>query len=157
MKINEAREALALTLTDIAKDAEQKGLTAETKCFIADRDLAELSNENTDSAVIIAGEILVGVQGSEQKLLLECAVCINDGEVAPEDMLREVNTMRESMKELCEKLDEKGSAEEAFAAVAPEEEPPAPERVYDNKRFYISCGIGAVIILVLVLIIGGLF
>ena len=71
MNVTEAREALALTLTDIAKAAEEKGLSAETKCFIADRDLAELSDENTDSAVIIAGEILVGVQGSEQKIAIK--------------------------------------------------------------------------------------
>ena len=120
MNIKEAREALALTLTDIAGGAIEKGLTAQTKCFIADHDLNELSDDNIGSAVLIAGEILVGTEGSEEKLLLECAVCVNDGEVTSEDMLREVNTLRESMKELCEKLDEKGNAEEAFAAVVPE-------------------------------------
>ena len=157
MKINEAREALALTLTDIAKIAEQKELSAETKCFIADRDLNELSDENAASAVLIAGEILVGADDSEEKLLLECAVCVNDGEVTSEDMLREVNTMRESMRELCEKLDEKGNAKDAFIAVSPEEEAPVPPRVYDNKNFYIACGIGACVIIALLLIIGGLF
>lgn len=157
MNVTEAREALALTLTDIAKAAEEKGLSAETKCFIADRDLNELPEDNTSSAVIIAGEILIGANDSEQKLLLECAVSVNDGEVAPDDMLREVNTLRESMKELCDKLDEKGNAEDAFVAVSPEEEMPEPPRVYDNKRFYISCGIGALALLTLVLIIGALF
>ena len=157
MNIKEAREALALTLTDIAGGAIEKGLTAQTKCFIADHDLNELSDDNIGSAVLIAGEILVGTEGSEQKLLLECAVCVNDGEVTSEDMLREVNTLRESMKELCEQLDEKGNAEEAFAAVVPEEELPEPPRVYDNRRFYIACGVGALVLVALILIVGGLF
>ena len=157
MNINEAREALALTLTDIAGAAIEKGLTAETKCFIADHDLNELSDERIASAVLIAGEILIGEEGSEEKLLLECAVSVNDGEVTSEDMLREVNTLRESMKDLCDKLDEKGNAKDAFTAVTPEEEIPEPPRVYDNKRFYIACGVGALVIIALVLIVGGLF
>ena len=157
MNIKEAREALALTLTDIAGAAIEKGLTAETKCFIADHDLNELSDETIASAVLIAGEILIGEDGSEEKLLLECAVSVNDGEVTSEDMLREVNTLRESMKDLCDKLDEKGNAKDAFTAVTPEEEIPEPPRVYDNKRFYIACGVGALVIIALVLIVGGLF
>ena len=157
MNINEAREALALTLTDIAKSATDKGLTAETECFIADHDLNRLSDDTLDRAVIIAGEILVGASDSEEKLLLECAVGINDGEVAPEDMLREVNTLRGSMKELCERLDEKESATEAFESVVPEEELPEQPKVYDNKRFYIACGVGALVLIALVLIVGGLF
>lgn len=157
MNIHEAREALALTLTDIAGQAAAKGLETETKCFVADHDLNELSDENIAAAVLIAGEIVIAAPNSEQKLLLECAVSVNDGDVTPEDMLREVNTLRESMKDFCDSLDEKGNAEDAFAAVAPEEEEPEAPRVYDNKRFYIACGVGAIVLIALMLIIGGLF
>ena len=157
MNIKEAQEALTLTLEDVAKSAAERGLTATVECFTADRDLNRISDGNTDAAVIIAGEITVGAPDSEEKLLLECAVGINNGEVIPEDMLREVDTIRESMKELCETFDEKGNAAEAFAAMLPEEEEPEQPRVYDNKRFYIACGIGAVVLIALVLIIGALF
>ena len=157
MTIVEAREALRLALEDIAKSATEKQLTADVKCFIADHDLTELAPENFEKAALVAGEILVGAANSEEKLMLECALSVTDGEISSDEILREVNTVRESMKELCEKLDESENPSEAFLAVAPEEEIPEPAHTYDNKRFYIACGIGAAVLIALVLIIGAIF
>ena len=157
MTVIEAREALTLTLRDIAGGATEKNLTADIRCFIADHDLNALSDDNLAEAALVAGEITIGKDDIEEKLVLECAVSVNDGEVSSEEMLREVNVMRDSMKELCEKMNESESAADAFNAVVPEEEAPAPVHVYDNKKFYIACGIGAAVLIVLVLLIGGLF
>ena len=157
MNITEARDALALTLEDISKKVTEKGLTADIKCFIADHDLVELTPDNLTDAALIAGEITVSAPGAEEKLVLECAVSVTDGDVSSEEMQREVNVMRESMRELCEKLDEASSPEDAFTAVVPEEEEPAPVHVYDNKRFYIACGVGAAALILLILLIGGIF
>lgn len=157
MTVIEARDALLLALEDISKKAIEKGLTADVKCFIADHDLNELSPDDLSKAALVSGEISVGTEKSEEKLVLECALSITDGDISSEEMLREVNVMRCSMTELCEKLDETGSAEEAFTAVAPEEEIPEAPRTYDNKRFYIACSIGAAALIVLILIIGALF
>ena len=157
MKIIEARDALAVTLDSISKQAAEKNLTVNVRCFIADHDLNELSEEDLGKAALIAGEIAVNEAGSEEKLLLECALSITEGEVSAEEMLREVATIRESMKELCEKLDEAESTSEAFDAVLPEPEEPEPIHVYDNKKFYIASAIGAGVIILLVLLIGGLF
>ncbi len=157
MTVIEARDALSLALEDISKKAVEKGLTADIKCFIADHDLIELTPDDISKAALISGEISVGTEKSEEKLILECALSITDGDVSPEEMLREVNVMRDSMNELCEKLDETGNAEDAFTAVSPEERIPEVPRTYDNKRFYIACSIGAAALIVLILIIGALF
>ena len=157
MTVIEAREALALTLKDIAANATEKNLNADTKCFIADHDLLELSEDNCADAALVAGEITISQDGLEEKLVLECAVSVTDGEVSSEEMLREVNVIRESMRELCEKINETDSAEDAFNAIVPEEEAPTMPKIYDNKRFYIACGIGAATLIALVLLIGALF
>ena len=153
MKITESIEALQEALLSIAKSAEERGLKTEVKCFAADNDLVELEQESPRAA-LVAGELTVKSDG-EDKIILECALSVIDGEVSSEEMLSEVNTLRESMKDLCNKFDESGSADGMFNAVAKEHEVPMPEeKVYDNKKFYIYGGIAVAVVLILVLLLG---
>ncbi|MBQ9071175.1 MAG: hypothetical protein IJY23_07520 [Clostridia bacterium] len=152
MKITESRVALYGALKDVSGLAEERGITAEVKCFIADHDLCEISEDNLGAAALVSGEITLFAEGSDKKMILECALSITDGEVSPDEMLREVTAVRDNMKQILEKLDETKDVEKAFASFEPEEEPVADEPKYDNKKFYIYAGLAVAVILLLVLL-----
>ena len=153
MNITEAKSALYNALKNVSEDAASRGMTAEVKCFVADHDLTEVS-EDSPKAVLIAGEITVtSDEKKDKEILLECAISVEDGEVANDEILREVNTIRASMKEVCDTFDTVGSAEGTFDSIEKEQEVPMPEeKVFDNKQFYIWGSIAAAAVLLLVLI-----
>ena len=135
MKIIESRDALLHAILDVAKSAEEHGLSAEAKCFIADHDLAPLSDGACESAALIAGEITVSSPETEEKIVLECALSITEGEVSADEMLREVNTIRDNMREIIEKVHEYGNAKDAFAEMCKTDEPEDAVQTFDNKNF----------------------
>lgn len=149
MNIKEAYEALSRTLCDIESIATKKGLVAESKCTVTDRDLVKIEDEGEYDALaaLIAGEVAVGAEGSEKKILLECAISITDGNVFDDEMINEIRILRENVQQLCEKIDE-SNVKESFAALckeeAGEEDKPAPVR--SNKAFYIGslCVLGII-------------
>lgn len=152
MNINEAREALTLALNNIAEDAKGKGLDTGVKCFIANHDLCEISNDNSIEASIVAGEITLISTSTEKKMILECAVSVSDGEVSSEELLNEVNSVRNNMKEILDKLNSASDAEEAFSSFEPNEETIPESPRYNNKNFYIASGVAVAIILLLILL-----
>ena len=154
MNITEAKNALCEALKNVCEDAENRGMKTEVKCFVADHDLNEVS-EDSPKAQLISGEITVTSDENQEKaILLECALSVEDGEVSNEEMLREVNTMRQSMKEVCNTFDEVGSAESTFTSIEKEQEVPMPEpKVFNNRDFYIYGSIIAGIALILALIL----
>ena len=153
MNITESKYALYEALKNVSEDAVARGLTAEVRCFVADHDLTEV--EETDpKATLIAGEItLTSDEKADKEILLECALSVEDGVVSPEEMLREVNNIRASMKEICDTFDEVGNAERTFNSIEKEQEVEVPEpKVFDNKKFYIYGSIIGAAALILVLL-----
>ncbi len=141
MKITEAREALANTFENIKEEANSKGIITEYKCFTADRDLIEVDINDT-SAALIAGEITLSAEGTNEKIILECAVCINDGNIIDDELVSEITLIRNNIREFYSKIDELGDVVTALESIYKEEEAPAPEvKRYDNKMFYIIGGI----------------
>ncbi|MBE6537445.1 MAG: hypothetical protein E7673_05775 [Ruminococcaceae bacterium] len=153
MNITESKNALYEALKNVSEDAVKRGMKAEVRCFVADHDLMEVS-EDSPKATLIAGEITVTSDENEDKeILLECALSVEDGEVSSEEMLREVNTIRGSMKEICETFDSVGSAGGTIESIEKEQQVDMPEpKVFDNKNFYIYGGIAAAVVLILVII-----
>ena len=151
MKVTESKNALYEALKNVSEDAINLGMKAEVKVFVADHDLNEVS-EDSPKAVLIAGEISVtSDEKSDKQILLECALSIEDGEVSNDEILREVNTIRGSMKEVCDTFDSVGSAENTFDSIEKEQTVEMPEpKVFDNKQFYIWGSIAAAAALILV-------
>lgn len=155
MNIKEAYEALERTLCDIASLAKAKGLSAESKCTVTDRELVPVENESDyDSlAALIAGEITVSAEGLDEKMLLECAVSITDGSVFDDEMVNEIRILRENMQTLCDGVDE-GNVTESFALLCKEEagEEDKPEPVRSNKSFYIGalCTLGVLALIAII-------
>ena len=153
MNITESKNALYEALTNVCKEAESRGMKTEVKCFVADHDLNEVT-EDSPKAQLIAGEITVTSDEKEDRaILLECALSVEDGEVSSDEMLREVNNIRTSMKEICATFDEVGGAANTFNSIEKEQEPDIPEpKIFNNKDFYIWGSIIAAAALILTLI-----
>ena len=100
MTLFEANEALGVTLEDIAKILTDAGLYAK-----ATHGLMGVDFEKTDAVpdtALIYGEIAFG-EGDDNKCgLLECAVSAVEGEVAPEELRRELYDMRAEAKRIAE-------------------------------------------------------
>lgn len=151
MNITESKNALYEALKNVSEDAVSRGMKADVRCFVADHDLEEVSEDNP-KATLIAGEITItSDEKADKEILLECALSVEDGEVSPEEMLREVNTIRSSMKEICDTFDSVGNAEGTFNSIEKEQEVQIPEpKVFDNKKFYIWGSVIAAAALILV-------
>ena len=149
MNIKEAYEALSRTLGDITNIATKKGLIAESKCTVTDRDLIALTDEADyeQLAALISAEVTVSADGCDEKILLECAVSISNGSVFNDEMINEIRILRDNLSALCDKVDEE-NVSESFAALCKEEagEEDKPEPVRSNKAFYIGalCVVGII-------------
>ena len=159
MKLFEAKEALEATINDIAEGARAFGISVSSDCYFSDRDLFVIDDEKASEAAVIAAEVEIKCEGSDDKIFLECAVAINDGEVLNDDLANECAKLRANVKEITDTLGNAEDKTEAFASICrieeePEEDRPAP---LSNKYFYLSAAVGAVAILLLVLLINKLF
>ena len=149
MNIKEAYDALSSTLCDIVNIAKEKGLIAESKCTVTDRDLVTLRDEADyeQLAALVCGEVTVSANGCDEKIVLECAVSINEGSVFSDEMVNEIRILRDNLSALCDKIDEE-NVSESFAALCKEEshEEDKPEPVRSNKAFYIGalCVVGII-------------
>ena len=154
MNITESKNALYEVLQNVSEDAINRGMNAEVRCFTANRDLEEVE-ESDPKVALIAGEITVtSEEKADKQIVLECALSVEDGEVSPDEMLREVNNIRQSMKEVCETFDNVGNAENTFDAIEKEQEIPVEEpKTFDNKQFYIWGSVIAAIALLLTFLI----
>ena len=153
MNITESKNALYEALKNVCEEAESRGMKTKVRCFVADHDLNEVT-EDSPKAQLISGEITVtSDEKDDRAILLECALSVEDGEVSSEEMLREVNTIRTSMKEICATFDEVGGATDTFNSIEKEQTVEVPEqKVFNNKDFYIWGSIIAVAALILTLI-----
>ena len=148
MKVTEAREALIKTIDDAIASLKEKGLEVEKNCFLADRDL--LPTKGEEGASLIVADITVCAPDTDEKVIMECAVSIEEGEVLNDEIIREITLLRQNIKEITDKIDEVGSAKDAFAILAKEEEPEVADApVASNKSFYIYAGIAAIVILII--------
>ena len=153
MRITEASDALLFAMKDIAKGATEKGLKTEIDCYLANRDLERLTEADDSAVRVVAAEMTVSSDETEEKIVLECALSVEDGEVQADEMLREVNTLRDSMREILEKLDAYGNAKDAFAEICkPEDEEVDNSPKYDNKTFYIAATAIVLAIFIIILI-----
>jgi len=100
MTLLEAKEAISLTLTDISKILTDAGLYAEVTHGLMGVDF-DVTEDAPDTALIY-GEISFGEEGKSERGLLECAVSAVDGEVAPEELRRELYDMRTEAKRIAE-------------------------------------------------------
>ena len=158
MNVNESREAFLAAIKDIANTATEAGFTAEYKCYAADRDLSAIDEENAENAAIIAAELSLSVEGVEEKVLLECAVSVRDGECTSDEIAEEISLLRQNVKDLTDKATALGAAEaisELFREQSENEKPDEP-KVFDNKSFYIGAGILAAVIVIVLLVINSL-
>jgi hypothetical protein len=159
MKILEAREALVATIEDISNSARALGLTVNSDCYFSDRDLFVIEDEKADEAAVIAAEIELKYNDEYEKIFLECAVAINDGEVLSDDLTSECAKLRESIKEILDSISDSPDKKDAFVSLCHKDDEPEPERPapQNNKYYYVSAAVGAVVILLLVLLINKLF
>ena len=153
MNVKEAKEALLSAANDLIAQAEQKNLTADYRCFTANVDLEEV-DEDSSKVALIALELSLGAKDCEGAVVLECAVSSLDGEVDENEVLSEVANLKGNVNDVYAKIDETGSVNAAFEAIAEETELPAPEiKTYDNRLFYTVGGIAAAVILAVVVIL----
>ncbi len=157
MNIKEAYDALLRTLEDIAKKATDTGLTADVRCAVTDFELNELSEDSYSGAVLISGEISIGAEGAEGRIVLECAISIDeDGNVTNDAIAQEVGVMRATVSELCDRLDKTKPIKEAFSELCDSEEGdveldnPAPVR--SNKAYYLTALVALGIAVIAILI-----
>lgn len=162
MTLFEAKEALSLTLTDIAKILTDAGLFAEVTHGLMGVDFDE--TEGAPDTALIYGEIAFGEADKSERGLLECAVSSVEGEVAPEELRRELYDMRAEAKRIAEIKTSLGEGEELLSRLGEElsedEETPEEEEdnpgAADNSKVAKLIGIGiiaAVAIFTLVLLI----
>ena len=152
MNVKDAKAALICACEDLVKEANDKKLNADYRCFTANIDLEEI-DENAENVALIAAEISVGAENSEKAVILESAVSVSDGDVVDDEILREVSTLRENLKEVFAKVDESNDANAAFDAIEEETSLPIPEqKVYDNKKFYIYASIFAAAVIIVLLL-----
>ena len=159
MKINEAREALKATIEDISSNASVLGIMVDSDCYLSDRDLFVIDDDKVEEAAVIAAEVELKYDGADERIFLECAVAINDGEVLSDDLTSECAKLRASIKEILDSIADSADKKEAFISLChaddePEEDLPVP---MNNKSFYITAAVGAFAILLLVLLINKLF
>lgn len=152
MKIIEAKEALISACESLVAEATEKGLVADYRCFAANADLEEV-DDSSSKVRLIAAEMTLGAEGTEKEMLLECALSISDGDVAEDEILREVGAMRENLREFYQTIDEMGGVTEALDKIAADSEEPAPEvKVYDNRKFYIGASAVALLAIIIVIV-----
>lgn len=134
MTLFEAKEALSLTLTDIAKILTDAGLFAEVTHGLMGVDFEK--TEGAPDTALIYGEITFGEAGKSERGLLECAVSSVEGEVAPEELRRELYDMRAEAKRIAEIKASLGEGEELLIKLSEEnpEDGEAPEEEEDNPR-----------------------
>ena len=159
MNVFEAREALKATIEDISGGARALGIEVNSDCYLSDRNLFVIDDDKADEAAVIAAEVELKYDGADERIFLECAVAINDGEVLSDDLTSECANLRASIKEILDSISESENKKEAFVFLChaddePEEDRPAP---MNNKNFYITAAVGAFAILLLVLLINKLF
>lgn len=152
MKFTEAYEAFSNAINDIKNMLTDSGFDVNFRCYTADRDLNELSEDASNDAALIAAEITVGANGTDKKMILESALSITDTEVSPEEIRNEIGLLRKSAKEICDKQNETGDFDQTFKSFETEEEPIPEGPKYDNKKFYIGGAIAIVALIILVIL-----
>ena len=155
----EARDALVATVNDIAAKLNSLGITVRSDCYFADRDLFVVAPESSADAAVIAAELELTYDGCDEKIILECAVACDDGEVLADDLTNECSGLRSSVKEIVDTLSSADDKKEAFIALChPDEEPhidrPEPQ---SNKYYYLAAAFGVIAIVLFVLLIDKLF
>ena len=146
MNLKEAREALRLTLTDIAKILEEAGLVCSVNDNLCSVDFDEESIES-ESVALIYGEISFGEEGDGRRASLECAVSVVEGEIAPEELRRELYDMRAEAKRIAEVKLSLKDGESVFSAleeqIEEEEAEDMPEE--DNPKAQTRSGLFKII------------
>ena len=159
MNVRESREAFLAAVKSIADTALEAGFITEYKCYAADRDLSPVDEDNVSGAAIIAAELSLGAEGVDEKVLLECAISVMDGECSADEMAEEIALLRNNVKELTDKIAEGANAADTISELFrnQRENEEAPQiKTYNNKSFYITAGIAAAVIVLLLLIINSL-
>ncbi len=134
MTLLEAKVAICLTLTDIAKILTDAGLFTKTSHSLMGVDFDE--SEGTPDTALIYGEISFGEPERSERGLLECAVSAVDGEIAPEELRRELYDMRLEAKRIAEIKASLGEGEDILSLLAEDlnEDEDTPEEEEDNPR-----------------------
>ena len=90
----------------------------------------------------------------------EGAIPVIDGEVISDEMIREVATMRASVKEFLSRLNTEEPIASAFSAILDEEtaaDDIEPVRQFNNKPFYIGAALMFIVLIAVLLLMGRMF
>ena len=152
MNAVEAKEAFIKTVEDITSEITKRGLNVNIDCYFSDRELEKIEESDIDKASVLSAVILVNGEG-EEALVFEHAIAIDKGEVLNDEIIREATKLRESVRELCEKLDSGMSASDSITSMDIEEDEPERPASFNNVPFYIGGGIVVAVILIIIALI----
>ena len=150
MKPTQAKEAFIKTIENITEEITKRGLNVNINCYFSDRELEPIDEANIDNASILSAVITVCAEFSDDAVVFEHAIAIDEGEVLNDEIIREANKLRESTRELCEKLDSGMSAKESIKAMDIEPEITERPAALDNRLYYIG---GAIVVAIIILVI----
>ena len=160
MNISEAFDAFSKTLDDIAGAQDIAGLSYETSVTLCDSELQPIGDGNAELAALIAGVIVISCEGEDRTVEFEGAIPVIDGEVISDEMIREVATMRASVKEFLSRLNTEEPIASAFSAILDEEtatDDIEPVRQFNNKPFYIGAALMFIVLIAVLLLMGRMF
>ncbi len=134
MLAKDAYSALGPTLTDIADILKKSGLETTTKCSFSDVDLSDHEVLEHTSALMY-GEITFS--HGNVAAALECAVSVIEGEVADDELLSEIASLRAEARRIGEIASRVG-ADKLFDALESEEESDEAENKVDTEDLFNS-------------------
>ena len=147
MNVYEARDAFIKTIESIVEPLSVKGLLTDIRCFFSDRDLIEIPDENAEKAAVLAAEIRIVDPKSSEEIAMETAVAIEDGEILNDEIAREATTLRQSVQEILDALEDP-ITKSAFDNVLEDEEPEQEYPTFDNRMYYI---IGTIVVIIVII------
>ena len=154
MNVYEAKEAFTNTVESIIAPLAELGLSTDTRYYFSDRELVEIPETEAERAAVIAAEVRICHPETKDELMFESAVAVEGGEVLNDEIIREATTLRESVSQLREALQNNERVGDAFASIIPPEDVPEVEPARDNKMFYIGGAIVAAVVILVILLIG---
>ena len=151
INVFEGREALVNTAKSILSRLEKEGFTSEINCYFSDIELTAIPDEAAEGATLIVIQTEITHPDTEERIILEGAVAIDEGEVINDEIIREANKLRRSVDEILFALENSSDVGKAVRSLMPEDEEEEPRPVYNNKMYYIG-GIVIAVIITIVLI-----
>ena len=152
MNMTEGKDALVSTAKGILDKLTKYDFSYNINCYFSGLDLSSFGEDATDAANLIVLEAEITHPATDEKIILEGAVAIDEGQVLNDEIIREADKLKKSVQDILSALEETSDIKAAVLSLMPKEEKPEPRPSFDNKAYYIG-GIIIAAIITFVLII----